>query len=727
MLRQRYFPLAVLLTAISPLQGVAAEDWSLCRLPSFTFIAAEDLAADETRVEAQTVLSEDSETVHLVGEVNVVRTQQKVIADDVRINKSTQQINAKGNVVFEDSNYRLQSPAIEIDNLNQRGLFEQPEFVLRGRHTRGQADEIQKIDQYRSRFVNLFYTACDPDDRDWHLRAEALEIDDESGRGSARHATLYFKEIPFLYLPYFQFPVDDRRMSGLLAPSIGYTEPGGTNITLPVYWNIAANYDMTITPAWYSERGLQLNTENRYLFNSHQGQIDLSYLEDDEIDDSRWFQQWRHSAQLGNKVQADMLLARVSDGEFFDDFDSFAPQYNDTRHLERHISFAGNSETWQGSLLWQDYQTLDTSTATENRPYNRLPRLTMDGEPEPLLENLRTPIHLEWVSFDRDDSVTGRRSNAVTALNWRSYDSWYFFEPELQFAFTDYQLDDNPGDNSIYRALPTLSIDSGLIFERLAGERNQWLQTFEPRLYFLHTPFEDQDDIPDFDTSLNARTYSNLFQNNRFTGADRIGDANQVTLGLASRVYDGDSGDELLHARVGQIYYFEDRRVSLDGSRDEEPKSDVIAELDIWPNSRVKVAARLVYEQDQGEINDKDLSIGYSSDGYAANLGYYFTDEELEQALVSLAYPVNERWTVVAKYHRSLRFDQVVENLLGINYESCCWGIKILAGQTGDDKEDFAETENSIYFEFTFKGLSQAGQDIDARLFEAIPGYTPGF
>ena len=727
MLRTRYLLFAGLIPALFAQPGLAAEDWSLCRIPSFNFLQAETSVSDQTIIEAQTVVSEDSESIHLLGDVNLTRAQQKIIADDIRFNKSTEAISASGKVEFADPNYRLQSSSVQIDNQNDSAIFEQPVFELSGRHARGEAQKIEKLDQYRSRFSDLTYTSCDPDDRDWHLRAVELEIDDESGRGSAKHTTIYFKEIPFLYLPYFQFPVDDRRMSGILAPRIGYDETNGASLVVPVYWNIAPNYDMTITPASLGKLGLQLNTENRYLFEAHQGELDLSYLDDEELDDSRWFQQWHHGTSFAYDVNGDLLLAEVSDRDFFDDFDSVAPEYNDISHLERHLSFTRNGEVWNSRLLWQDYQTLDESTAIEDRPYSRLPTLTLEAQPEPWIEDLQTPIYLEITGFDRDDSVTGTRTHVISSLRWNASDSWYFFEPELQLAFTDYQLDDNPDDDSIYRGLPTLSIDTGLIFERLAGSRNQWLQTLEPRLYFLHTPFEDQDDIPDFDTSLNASTYNNLFNNNRFTGNDRIGDANQVTFGLASRIFDNDSGDELLNARIGQVFYFKDRRVSLDGSRDEETSSDAIAELDVWPNSRTKIAARTVYDQEQSELSGKELSMSYSDNGLAANLGYYFSEDVLEQALVSMAYPMNERWTLIAKIHRSLKFEEPVENLLGISYESCCWGLKILAGQIGDVDEDFAEPDNSIYFEITFKGLSQVGQDIDQQLSDAIPGYKPGF
>jgi LPS-assembly protein len=727
LLRPNYLLFAGLVSALFPLPGLTAENWNLCRIPTFNYLDAEDISGDETRVEAQTITSEDGSTIHLVGGVSVNRVGQKINADDIILNKSTEEIFASGNVEFASPNIHLRSPYIEIDNRNDRALSDQPKFELRNRHARGQAESAERLDKYRSRFDDVIYTSCDPEDKFWHLRAGELELDHESGVGSATHATLYFQEVPFLYLPYFQFPLDDRRVSGLLAVTTGVSETSGRSVVAPVYWNIAPNYDMTITPAFYSKRGLQLNTENRYLFKSSRGQLDLSYLDDNETDDKRWFQQWRHNANLVYGIGAEVLLADVSDKDFFFDFGGIASEYDTVRHLDRHVSFKRSGEIWQSEIFWQNYKTIDNSTATRNRPYNRLPRLSFDLQPEPWVDQLQTPVQIEWVSFDRDNSVTGNRTDVVTAVNWKSSNSWYFFEPELQLAFTDYQLDDNPGDDTIQRTLPTLGIDSGLIFERLAGSSDQLLHTLEPRLYYLYTPHKDQDDIPDFDTSVNSSTYNNLFRNNRFTGADRIGDANQVTLGLTSRIYNNDSGDELMNAHVGQIFYFEDRRVSLDGSRDDASRSDTIGEIGISPNPSWRITSRLVYDEELNKLSDKDLSVGYNNEGMVANLGYFFTEDDLEQAQVSLAYPVNERWTLVAKYHRSLQFNKPVENLVGINYESCCWGLKILAAQTGNEFEDFAETTNSIFFEITFKGLSQAGQDIDTQLIESIPGYQPRF
>ena len=709
-----------------PVQAVE-ENWGLCSIPTFEYLEAEDLAEGETRVEANEIASEDRENLHLVGDVTLVRRQMKLSADDVRLKKQTEQVSATGNVILEKPDLRVAGPSIEIDNLNDTLSISEAAFELPGRHARGSAGKVDKLDSYRSRFQDLFYTACDPGDLDWHLRAAKLEIDDESGRGNATHTTIYFQEVPFVYLPYFQFPIDDRRLSGMLTPTLGYSDDLGASLVVPVYWNMAPNYDMTITPAWFGKRGLQLNTENRYLFEFGRGQLDLSYIDDDEVDDSRWFRQLEHVSDLAYDIRGDLLLAEVSDGEIFDDFDNIAPEYNSIRHLERRVRFRRIGEVWDSQLMWQDYQTLDPATPTEKRPYSRLPTLSFAANPPAWQGGIQTPLKTEFATFDRDDSVTGNRSHLVGALRWAAEDNWYFVEPELQVAFTDYQLEDNPGGDSIDRALPTASIDTGLIFERYAGTGDKWLQTLEPRLYFLHTPFEDQDDIPDFDTSLKSNTYNNLFANNRFNGADRIGDATQVTMGLASRLYANETGNELMHLRLGQIYYFKDRRVSLDGRRDDSIRSDTIGELDLWPNPRTRISTRLVRDQESAEIDEGEISANYSDEGLAVNLGYYYTEDELEQALVSLVYPLNDRWTLISKVHESLRFDKPVDNLLGFGYESCCWGLKILARQSGDEDENFAVTDNSIYFELTLKGLADAGEDIDSRLKNSIPGYTPPF
>ena len=703
----------------------ADENWNLCRAPAYEPVQSLDSDGLPSEIEAESVTRSEDDVLHFSGQVRLLRGSEKIQADELIIDNQTERLQAYGQVTFESPEYRLQTDSLTMDQKAQTARFGASEFQLPGKHARGSAREVQKLDQSRSRFKGILYTTCDPGNSDWYLTGSQLDINQESGRGTAKNATLYFKGIPFFYLPYIMFPIDDRRMSGVLTPLLGYSESGGSSLAVPFYWNIAPNTDATITPAWFSERGLQLNTENRYLFSSHEGQIDLSYLDDDLLNDSRWQQKWQHRAALGLNIKADVLLQAVSDDLFFHDFDLPGSDNVNFHHLERHISLSQSAESWQTTILWQDYQTLDLSIAINDRPYRRLPRITLNSLFEPFENKLAFESKNEWVQFDHDSRVTGSRLHLLPSLTWPKTGDWYFFKPKLELALTEYQLENNnPFDNSISRSLPILSIDSGLIFERSLNNK-EWIQTLEPRLFFLHVPFEDQTGIPGFDTARLTDSYSNFFETNRFSGADRIGDTKQVTIGLSSRILARDNGREIMNARLAQIHYFDDRRVSLDGITESQPKSNLIAELNLSPITRLRISSKLVYDEQSKKLLEKNLSINYAGNGYAANAEYYFTDQTLEQAALSLVYPVNDRWTVIAKYHQSLLFDKPVENLFGVNYESCCWGLKILASQTSDD--DFLVTDRAVYFELTFKGLSQAGRDIDAQLAKAIPGYLSGF
>ncbi len=331
----------------------------------------------------------------------------------------------------------------------------------------------------------------------------------------------------------------------------------------------------------------------------------------------------------------------------------------------------------------------------------------------------------ELVYFKREESINGDRAHLVPTISWLSEDSWYFFEPQLQYTLTEYALEDNTlGDDSIERSIPISSIDSGLIFERSMGPDDSWLQTLEPRLYFVSIPFEEQSDIPDFDTSLNPDSYANFFKANRFRGADRIGDTEQVTFGLGSHIYNTE-GRQLVYARMAQIFYAEDRKVVLTGLVEEQEKSNIVAQIDINPSPYLQIGAGIVYDEVLEEVTERNFSVNWARGGFAANAEYYFDDEVLEQTAYSVVYPVNESWTIIAKQQESLLFDKPVENLFGLSYESCCWGLKILASEVSDD--DFIETDKGIFFELTLKGFTQAGQNVDNYLRTAIPGYKARF
>ncbi|MCP4487871.1 MAG: LPS assembly protein LptD [Gammaproteobacteria bacterium] len=678
--------------SLLPTTSFADENWSLCRAPSYSFNTTRD--DNQTRVEADRMQSE-----------------------------ANNMLDFSGNVVLERFDFRLRAEHLSFDQNANSGVIDAAEFEIRDRHGRGRADKIELLDASRSRFDSIIYTSCDPGERYWHFSGKQLEIDDERGLGTAWHTVLYLHDVPFFYLPYFQFPIDDRRMSGMLAPGFSISDADNSHIAAPIYWNIVPNFDTTFTPAWYPERGLLYQSEHRYLFQHNRGQFDFAQLDDNVESQTRWFNKWRHNSNYKEQnLSGYLLLQEVSDKDYFSDFNSLMPGLDDIDHLDRQLLLSHSGEHWQSSLLWQNYQTVDNDIAISSRPYQRLPRLSIKSQYPALGNGLRFNINNELVHFERESSITGNRAHLLPTLSWDNSASWYFFKPQLQYALTQYELDNNNmGAGSIQRSLPIASIDSGLIFERTTGPGNSWLQTLEPRLYLVHIPYRDQNEIPDFDTALHGDSYTSFFTANRFSGADRIGDTDQLTFGLGSRIYDSDSGDQLAYARFAQVFYADDRLVNLGEAVQQQSRSNLIAHLDITPNTNLKIGATLIYQEEFEEFGERKLSINWTKNGIAANLEYYFEEKELEQSLISVVYPVNEKWTVFAKYHESQLFDMPVENIFGLNYESCCWSLKILASEVSDD--DFIETENSLYFEFTLKGLTQAGDDIDSYLKTAIPGY----
>jgi LPS-assembly protein len=653
------------------------------------------------------------------------------------MNRDARLFFANGHLQFSDSLFNLNAERVELDDIQHSARFEQADFQLYENHLRGSAAKILQLNADQSELYDVSYTTCDPGQNTWSLTAGKLYLDQQDGRGTAYNAVLRIKDVPIFYLPWMQFPIDNRRMSGLLIPTLAHSSRGGYQLNLPLYWNIAENTDMTITPVFFSLRGVQLNTENRYLLGSadapQTGQIDLSWLEDDATDSNRWFTRWTHQAKFGTSTSASILLQRMSDDRFANDFNylgnnldaKFASSSKDVDFLRSAVTLDSELGGWSSKLLIEQYQTLNQDTAISSRPYKRLPSLDIGRQ----INFDNSPFNIDWknqwVIFEREQSITGQRLHIAPTLAYPVEQSGYYFKPELQLDFTQYRIQEI--DNSKHdeqRAIPILSIDSGLIFERVASSEKQWLQTLEPRLYLLYAPFKDQSALPDFDTSLQSENYNSLFNNNRFSGGDRIGDSQQLSFGLTTRLLDQDNR-ELFSASIGQAFYAEPRRVSLDASIDERDKSSMMTLISAKPHPLWTIQLASVYDQQVGAAIQNDFSIRHRDGDRVFNAEYHFRKDKLEQSTVSLVYPLSSRWNVFAKRQYSQLHDLPVQNLFGLAYESCCWGFKLLYEDSTD--KDFENRDQTIWFQLSLKGLSSAGKDINSLLENAILGYQPLF
>ncbi|MBN4081999.1 LPS assembly protein LptD, partial [Beggiatoa alba] len=372
-----------------------------------------------------------------------------------------------------------------------------------------QSEIIDAYHQLKNQYV---------DDNSWSLSSRHIKLDRAKGVGTAYHATLRVKNVPVFYTPYISFPLSDKRKSGFLAPSFGSFGVSGTEILTPYYWNIAPNYDATITPRYLEKRGLQLQNEFRYLKPRHHGIVEAEYLASDNLfNDDRSFLRLQHDSAFSNQWRGSLLFAEVSDANYFEDLgDSLS--ITAITHLERRADLTYNGN-W-GNLLArvQDYQTINDAIPASGRPYKRLPQLLYSSSLPSYLD-IDSQVRGEWVQFDRTDSVTASRFDVQPTLSDYYGRSWGFFQPKLSLRHTQYDLDNQAAGigNSRTRTLPISSLDGGLFFDKpLSWGKRAFIHTLEPRLFYLYVPFDNQDDIPTFDTGINDFTFDQMFRDNRF-------------------------------------------------------------------------------------------------------------------------------------------------------------------------------------------------------------------
>ena len=437
-----------------------------------------------------------------------------------------------------------------------------------------------------SHYEGITYTTCRPGNDDWRLEASKLTVDRRTGVGTVRHGTLRFGNLPVAYLPYGSFPIDGRRKSGFLVPSLGTSDGTGIEIETPYYFNLAPNYDATLTPRLLSKRGLMPGGQFRYLTETHRGELLAEILPNDRDSspsdpDTRGAVSYQHQGRLAPRLNTDINLNYVSDDNYLEDFGNNL-DIASTRQLERRGDLRYRGEDWSLLGRLQYYQTVDRNIANEDRPYSRLPQFLFLLDKPNQHFGLTYHLDTEYDYFDHSDSnqVVGHRFALEPGISLPLRRSYGHLIPKLfaQYRYYDLNNSEEGQGDSPSLTIPTFSLDSGLVFERQTDWfRNDSTQTLEPRLFYLLTPYKNQDDLPVFDTSLVGFNFNSLFRENRFTGRDRIGDANQLTAALTSRTLSESTGTELLRASLGQIYYFRDRDVQLPDEPVASDNSSILA------------------------------------------------------------------------------------------------------------------------------------------------------
>ena len=806
-------PLCIALSLPAHAADDREPDWGLCpvddAVPAFADADARtEQVSPELRAQLPTDITGDTlgategESTTFSGNVALTRGDQFLGTDNLTFDSATNRYTAKGNVRYQDAGMRLVADSAEGDQEADSHDIRNVRYQLMERRGNGGAEQIQ-LQGSQGAMYDSSYSTCPPGQRVWELQADRIDVDTEQGTGVARNAVLRVGKLPVLYVPWFPFPIDDRRKTGLLYPNIGLNSRNGFDWRQPIYFNLAPNYDDTLTPRLMTERGLWLGNEFRYLIPGGKGTLDVAFMPNDRLTERKADEEleeflregydldnrrekdrgrfsFKGSQNLSDAWQARANLQWISDARYLEDFSNNLNNLSEIS-ISSNLGLYGRGRYWDAGLMADHQQLADYTLFERQLRYDRLPRAFLNWQ-QPLGNWFEAGVHAEAVRFQHisDDEVVqslsggdtlsyeyrpgGTRYDFKPYLSMPLEGAGWFVRPTLAWRYTGYRLDEGMADSIAYdravvaargsttgvtrelvdsfrddsptRSMPIASFDAGLYFDRdteIGG--TAFLHTLEPRLFYLNAPYRNQDALPRFDTSSMTFSWGQLFRDNRFTGADRQTDANQITLALTSRLIRQEDGREKLTASIGQIRYLEDSRVSLGvgGTGIEQGKSAWVADASYAINDRWSIGASYQWDPQYRRQNLASFRTRYLvGDEGIVNLGYRYRrsptsgNDLLEQVDFSFLYPITQSWSLVGRYYYSLldtgsRDPQLLEGIFGVQWDSCCLAARVVARRYLRNRT--GEMNDALQFEIELKGLGSAGPDTERRLRRAILGY----
>ena len=688
----------------------------------------------------------------LQGNVIIDQEGRTIRADQVTIDPTQTHAKAQGRVQLAQSGLLTQSDHIDYNLKTQTGDLNNSFYISEQEHAHGHASQIKRQNENLIVLKDASYTACPPDQKPaWKIQAKQIELDQASGRGVTRGTKLYVKDVPVLAVPYFNFPIDDRRTTGLLSPNFGYSNDGGVQLTTPVYLNLAPNYDLILTPSYMSKRGAKLDGEFRYMTEDFgSGRIWGGYLPNDDYydDKNRSDLHFIHNWKINNQWSTNLEYNYASDKDYFTDFNN-NPNTRTDLNLRRawELNYRNGIPGLKAQLKVEDFQTLDKTIDDKDKPYARLPQFLLNyvgGDPQGLQYefNNDTAYFKKSISDQSALESSGTRIYNQFAVRYNYLTpSWFYAVPEISIRSinTFYDQDSKEGrglsasdDLEKSVAVPQFTFATGVTFEK----EGKYLQSISPRAFYAYSPYKKQDDHPNFDSTTASINYDQLFNPYRFYGHDRLDDNNFLSLGVTYSLLDTE-GLERIKASVGQSYYFSDRRVTLNQQPDEfdtQNRTGPIVNISSQLNQNFTIAANSAW-MSNGDNAQRDFQAYYvGNKGNLYNVGYFYRNNipdrqsSYDQAVASFIQPVKDNWRIMGHAQYDLDNSLMREYLLGVNYESCCWAVSVYGRSYYNDLDDpnapDVHRKRAVMAELTLKGLGAFNNKLASLLENRVLGFN---
>jgi LPS-assembly protein len=733
---------------ILPVAALAADEGRL----SFT---NESLGqVDKTTIRAEQMTGRPSRVLNLDGQVKVERGLSTLYADSAEYRAIENLIMANGNVkMYRDGDcYKGDSLIIKMDT--GEGFLSNLTYQLQKNNARGFAKSMTFVDDDRSVIDQGVYTTCEGTKPDWYLRSSRLDLDRGRDEGVATNGMVYFKEIPILASPWLSFPISGGRRSGFLPPIFNSTTTGGAELTLPYYVDIAPNRDATLFPKYIFKRGAQLGGEFRYLDFAYNGMFHGEVTPNDQLTDTtRYSVSFHHNHTLLPDLSLDFNYSRASDGQYAVDY-SHSVTESSQHLLPQNFTLVYRKPWGTVGFLMSNYQVLQDAKNTIVKPVQTMPKLFAQFEETDFLGGFDWSASIEYAKFFSTTVVTGNRLAANAQISYPISGPYYFVIPKVMYHLSAYDLKSNlvPGFPTNPRlSVPTFSLDSGLSFERettMFG--HDVIQTLEPRLFYVKTPFRDQATIPLFDTGISDMNMSQIFIENRFSGQDRVGDANQLTAGLTSRFIETD-GQERVRLAIAQRFNFSqplvvnnyffvtnpllsgERIVAIDAT--EPARSDLIAAAS--GKLTDTLSAQATWQHSNSQPFSEKMSIGFRwqpAPMKVINAEYRYQSlneinpAAMKQLDVSIQWPLASRWYGVARSNYSIPDRRILDGLIGVEYKQDCWIFRTVVQRylvPSSAPDITSASTTSLFLQLELNGLSKIGTNPLHLLKRSIPGYQP--
>ena len=698
------------------------------------------IEAEIINIEADETFRDESKQITILqGDTKIVRGTETIRSELTNVLQLEDRARLSGNVKYENEGLEVESPYAEYNTKNSRTDFIAPVYKYSSLDISGKARYGVRLKNKKMFLKNSTYTTCDLINPDWNLISRTTELDFEKGIGKGRNVFVTVKGVPVFFTPYMQFSLDEQRKSGFLVPDFSGSWTKGPDVITPFYWNIAENMDMLIKPGYIQKRGSKIESTYRYLNKNFDGSIYFSYLDDDSeykgsgkntrSNSNRYNFYVKHQQTFSNNLEIDLLYDKFSDKDYFDDFGA-GISGSSTSYRTRHAKLNYHVNGWDIKSRFLGYQTFDRNISASSQPYDILPEINVKKRWDQEFANydLNTSIS-QWNHVSK---VDGKRADIQFGIDKSFLMKGLRITPRMKVQHTSYDLDKQTSgfSSTPSKTIPIFTLDSEMTLSKQIKNTNIAHQ-IKPRIFYLYSGEENQDDIPIFDTGLNDFSYSQLFRDNSYSGLDRNNDTNQITLSLSSSFYDLEESRDIFTASIGQILYFEDRNISIDNSTTyTRSNSNIVAELQYKPSNNTSFTSTFLYDtKGTNKKTEKNIhTFQYRGKrNNVFNASYRYRKNDIEQGDISFAWGLSDHLNILGRWNYDFKNDIAandagdIETLAGLEYESCCWKARLVQRKFKVDTNSY---EKDIQFQIMLKGFTDVGTPLGNLISNSIKGYV---